>query len=86
MCAGYIWAANMQFPYMLAQGGGIIVNTASVAGQVGLPKRAVYSASKGAVIALTKQVAIEYVDKNIRVNLRLSRHSGNALGAAAPRR
>ena len=55
-------------PYMLAQGGGIIVNTASVAGQVGLPKRAVYSASKGAVIALTKQVAIEYVDKNIRVN------------------
>ncbi len=55
-------------PYMLAQGGGIIVNTASVAGQVGLPKRAVYSASKGAVIALTKQVAIEYVAENIRVN------------------
>jgi 2-keto-3-deoxy-L-fuconate dehydrogenase len=35
---------------------------------VGLPKRAVYSASKGAVIALTRQVAIEYVEQNIRVN------------------
>lgn len=55
-------------PHMLEQGGGVIVNTASVAGMVGLPKRAVYSASKGAVIALTRQVAIEYVEQNIRVN------------------
>ncbi len=55
-------------PVMLAQGGGAIVNTASVAGMIGIPKRASYSASKGAVIALTKQVAIEYVDRAIRVN------------------
>jgi 2-keto-3-deoxy-L-fuconate dehydrogenase len=55
-------------PQMIRQGGGVIVNTASVAGMVGLVKRASYSASKGAVIALTRQVAIEYVDKNIRVN------------------
>jgi 2-keto-3-deoxy-L-fuconate dehydrogenase len=55
-------------PHMLEQGSGVIVNTASVAGMVGLVKRASYSASKGAVIALTRQVAIEYVEQGIRVN------------------
>jgi NAD(P)-dependent dehydrogenase (short-subunit alcohol dehydrogenase family) len=55
-------------PHMLSQGGGVIINTASVAGMVGIVKRASYSASKGAVIALTKQVAIEYVEQGIRVN------------------
>jgi NAD(P)-dependent dehydrogenase (short-subunit alcohol dehydrogenase family) len=55
-------------PHMIEQGSGVIVNTASVAGMVGLVKRASYSASKGAVIALTRQVAIEYVEQGIRVN------------------
>jgi NAD(P)-dependent dehydrogenase (short-subunit alcohol dehydrogenase family) len=55
-------------PVMLEQGGGVIINTASVAGMVGIVNRAAYSASKGAVIALTKQVAIDYVERNIRVN------------------
>ena len=55
-------------PHMIDQGGGVIINTASVAGMVGIVKRASYSASKGAVIALTRQVAIEYVEKGIRVN------------------
>jgi NAD(P)-dependent dehydrogenase (short-subunit alcohol dehydrogenase family) len=55
-------------PCMIEQGGGVIINTASVAGMVGLVKRAAYSASKGAVIALTRQVAIEYVEQGIRVN------------------
>lgn len=55
-------------PGMIAKGGGVIINTASIAGMVGLVKRAVYSASKGAVIALTRQVAIEYVEQGIRVN------------------
>ncbi len=55
-------------PHMVEQGGGAIINTASVAGMVGLVKRASYSASKGAVIALTRQVAIEYVERGIRVN------------------
>lgn len=55
-------------PHMLRQGRGVIINTASVAGMVGLVKRASYSASKGAVIALTRQVAIEYVEQGIRVN------------------
>jgi NAD(P)-dependent dehydrogenase (short-subunit alcohol dehydrogenase family) len=48
-------------PHMLAQGEGNIINMASVLGLGGVPKRAVYSASKGAVIALTRQMAIETV-------------------------
>jgi NAD(P)-dependent dehydrogenase (short-subunit alcohol dehydrogenase family) len=55
-------------PHMIEQGGGVIINTASVAGMVGIVKRAAYCASKGAVIALTRQMAIEYVKQNIRVN------------------
>ncbi len=55
-------------PHMLASGGGAIVNTASVAGTVGLPDRAAYSASKGAVIALTRQVAVQYATQGIRCN------------------
>lgn len=55
-------------PQMIAQGGGVIINTASVAGMVGIINRAAYCASKGAVIALTKQVALDVVQHNIRVN------------------
>lgn len=55
-------------PHMLAAGGGIIINTASVAGMVGLKNRAAYSASKGAVISLTRSVAIDYVQDGIRCN------------------
>ena len=53
---------------MLQQGGGVIVHNASIAGVKGLKDRAGYCASKGAVVALTKAMAIDYVDKNIRVN------------------
>ena len=53
---------------MLRQGGGTIVHTGSIAGVKGLKDRAAYSASKGAVVALTRAMALDYVDKNIRVN------------------
>jgi NAD(P)-dependent dehydrogenase (short-subunit alcohol dehydrogenase family) len=55
-------------PGMLERGHGVIVNTASVAGIVGLRDRAAYCASKGAVIALTKQVAVQWADAGIRCN------------------
>jgi len=55
-------------PHMLTKGEGNIINIASVLGLGGVPKRAVYSASKGAIIALTRQMAIEYAGDNIRVN------------------
>jgi NAD(P)-dependent dehydrogenase (short-subunit alcohol dehydrogenase family) len=65
---GVFLGCKYAIPIMLAGGGGSIVNTASVAGMVGIVKRAVYCASKGAVIALTKQVAVEYVEQGIRCN------------------
>jgi meso-butanediol dehydrogenase / (S,S)-butanediol dehydrogenase / diacetyl reductase len=55
-------------PSMIARGGGAIVNMASVAALVGLPNRAAYSASKGAVISLTRALAIDHVRDGIRVN------------------
>lgn len=45
-----------------------IVNTCSVAATAGIPKRAIYSASKGAVLSLTLAMAADYIKENIRVN------------------
>jgi 2-keto-3-deoxy-L-fuconate dehydrogenase len=55
-------------PGMKKRGSGVIVNIASVAGLIGLKNRAAYSASKGAVIALTRALAIDHVGDGIRVN------------------
>jgi NAD(P)-dependent dehydrogenase (short-subunit alcohol dehydrogenase family) len=55
-------------PGMVAAGGGAIVNMASVAAMVGLKNRAAYSASKGAVVALTRALAIDHVADGVRVN------------------
>jgi NAD(P)-dependent dehydrogenase (short-subunit alcohol dehydrogenase family) len=55
-------------PGMRERGGGAIVNVASVAGLIGLRNRAAYSASKGAVIALTRALAVDHVADGIRVN------------------
>jgi meso-butanediol dehydrogenase/(S,S)-butanediol dehydrogenase/diacetyl reductase len=55
-------------PQMRRQGGGVIVNTASVAGLVGVKDRAAYSASKMGIIGLTRSIAIDYVGEKIRAN------------------
>ena len=55
-------------PGMVAAGGGAIVNMASVAALVGLKNRVAYSASKGAVVALTRALAIDHVAEGVRVN------------------
>ena len=55
-------------PSMIARRSGNIVNMASIAGVVGLRNRAAYCASKGAVIALTRALAIDHVADGVRVN------------------
>jgi NAD(P)-dependent dehydrogenase (short-subunit alcohol dehydrogenase family) len=55
-------------PAMARQGGGAIVNLSSITGLVGLPVRAAYSASKGAVAILTRQMAVDLGRHGIRVN------------------
>jgi NAD(P)-dependent dehydrogenase (short-subunit alcohol dehydrogenase family) len=55
-------------PEMIARGGGSIVNIASVAALVGLRNRAAYCASKGAVVALTRALAVDHVRDGVRVN------------------
>lgn len=63
---GVFLGAHEVLPHMLAAGSGVIINTASVGGLVGLRDRAAYCASKGAVIAFTKQVALEYAGTGVR--------------------
>jgi meso-butanediol dehydrogenase / (S,S)-butanediol dehydrogenase / diacetyl reductase len=65
---GVFLGTKFVLPGMLERGYGSIVNTASVAGLFGLKDRAAYCASKGAVVAFTKSVAIQYADKGIRCN------------------
>ena len=55
-------------PGMVERGGGSIVNMASAAGLVGLRNRVAYSASKGAVIAMTRALAVDHVADGVRVN------------------
>lgn len=63
---GVFLGTKHALPHMLTAGSGVIVNTASVAGMIGLPDRASYSASKGAVLALTRQVAVQYAGTGVR--------------------
>jgi len=65
---GVFLGTKYALPHMLAAGSGAIVNTASVAGLVGLRDRAAYCASKGAVISFTKQVALQYAGTGVRCN------------------
>jgi 2-keto-3-deoxy-L-fuconate dehydrogenase len=55
-------------PQLRINGGGVIINMASIAALIGLPDRFAYSAAKGAVKAMTMSVAKDYINENIRCN------------------
>ena len=72
-----VFAVNVKSVYLLSRaviphlreaGGGSIVNIASVHALATVPRAAAYAASKGAVLALTRQMALDYYDDGIRVN------------------
>jgi NAD(P)-dependent dehydrogenase (short-subunit alcohol dehydrogenase family) len=65
---GYYNCIHASIGHMKANGGGVILNMASVAGSAGLADRFGYSTSKGAVIAMTYSVAKDYVAHGIRCN------------------
>jgi 3-hydroxybutyrate dehydrogenase len=64
-----VWLCmKSEIPEMLTRGGGAIVNTASVAGLVGLAGRSAYVASKHGVVGITRTAALEYAQQGIRIN------------------
>ncbi|MEV8516261.1 SDR family oxidoreductase [Dactylosporangium sp. NPDC051484] len=65
---GIVRATRAALPHLRASQHAAIVNTCSIAATLGLPQRALYSASKGAVLALTRAMAADLVGEGIRVN------------------
>jgi NAD(P)-dependent dehydrogenase (short-subunit alcohol dehydrogenase family) len=65
---GLFTCSRYAIPHMIESGGGSIVNIGSVAATVGFATDAAYCASKGAVHALTRQMALDYASAGIRVN------------------
>ncbi|HEY6800271.1 MAG TPA: SDR family oxidoreductase [Agromyces sp.] len=65
---GMMRVARAALPYLRSSPAAAIVNTSSIAATAGLPERALYSASKGAVAALTRAMAADHLREGIRVN------------------
>jgi NAD(P)-dependent dehydrogenase (short-subunit alcohol dehydrogenase family) len=62
------WAARHVIPVMMRQRSGVILNTGSISGAVGIATQGAYGPSKGAIHQMTRQMAIEYAPLGIRVN------------------
>lgn len=66
--SGVFYGMRYQIPAMLKSGGGAIVNMASILGQVGFAGSCAYVAAKHGIVGLTRNAALEYSSKGIRVN------------------
>jgi len=65
---GCIYGCRYAIPYMLAGGGGSLINTTSVNGIVAEPFLTIYATSKGAIVMLSKGIALDYAKQGIRCN------------------
>lgn len=79
------YGLHFQVPAILAAGGGAIVNTASIAGLVGVDGLVVYSATKHGVVGLTRAAAIGYATQGLRINAVAPGYIDTPLLASAPR-
>lgn len=65
---GMVYCSKCAIPLMKKRGGGSIINTASSAGVIGIPKCDSYTAAKGGTVSLTRSMAVEFGPYNIRTN------------------
>jgi len=65
---GVFLCAQAALPHMRSSGGGVILNLASIASLIGLVDRFSYSMSKGAVLTMTRSIAVDYIKDGIRCN------------------
>lgn len=81
---GTFFMTKYTIPYFLKAGGGSIVNIASTYGLVGAPKAPAYCATKGAIVNLTRQLAVDYGPDQIRVNAICPGYIDTSLGRRGP--
>jgi NAD(P)-dependent dehydrogenase (short-subunit alcohol dehydrogenase family) len=65
---GQFWACRYALPHLIANPSSAIVNISAAASKIGIPKAAGYSIGKGAINALSRQIAVDYGDKGLRSN------------------
>ncbi|MGH3636990.1 MAG: SDR family NAD(P)-dependent oxidoreductase, partial [Mycobacterium sp.] len=82
---GTFLCSKYAIPHFIAQQDGRIVNTASTYGLIGAPNAAAYCASKGAIINLTRQLAVDYGPDGIRVNAVCPGYIDTHLGRRGPK-